>query len=191
MQFSEATARAAGLRIVRVTRYQVTTSHVLVRRTRVRGHKAGRSVYRTVRHRMPYTVTVRDDRLNPATRRARRRALSGAPGNQIRRTRLGHLRLSLRRRLRVRPASAHRRRRASPTAHRSRNVFRRQSRPQRRALRGAPARNAARLFAHLLVPYQTRRAVAGVCIKTTRRLSANWPKIIRIRSIRSAAPSIA
>ncbi len=65
MQFSEATARAAGLRIVRVTRYQVTTSHVLVRRTRTRGHKAGRSVYRTVRHKMPYTVTVRDDRLNP------------------------------------------------------------------------------------------------------------------------------
>jgi hypothetical protein len=65
MQFSEATARAAGLRIVRVTRYQVTTSHVLVRRTRARGHRAGRSIYRTVRHRMPYTVTVRDDRLNP------------------------------------------------------------------------------------------------------------------------------
>jgi hypothetical protein len=43
MQFSEATARAAGLRIVRVTRRK----------------------YRTGRHTMPYTVTVRDDRLNP------------------------------------------------------------------------------------------------------------------------------
>lgn len=60
MQFSEATARAAGLRIVRSTHYQVTTSHVLVRRK-----KSGKSVYRTVRHKMPYTVTVRDDRLNP------------------------------------------------------------------------------------------------------------------------------
>lgn len=59
MQFSEATARAAGLRIVRVTRFQVTTSHELVRR------KRGKSVYRTVRHKMPYTITVRDDRLNP------------------------------------------------------------------------------------------------------------------------------
>ncbi|HEX5226863.1 MAG TPA: transglycosylase SLT domain-containing protein [Bryobacteraceae bacterium] len=60
MQFSEATARAAGLRIVRTTRYQVTTSHELVRRK-----KSGKSVYRTVRHKMPYSVTVRDDRLNP------------------------------------------------------------------------------------------------------------------------------
>jgi hypothetical protein len=59
MQFSEATARAAGLRIVRTTKFQVTTSHELVRR------KNGKSVYRTVRHKMPYTVTVRDDRLNP------------------------------------------------------------------------------------------------------------------------------
>ena len=59
MQFSEATARAAGLRVVRTTRFQVTTSHELVRR------KRGRSVYRTVRHKMPYTLTVRDDRLNP------------------------------------------------------------------------------------------------------------------------------
>ncbi len=59
MQFSEATARAAGLRIVRVTRFKTTTS-----RQRVRS-KSGRSVYRTVRHKTPYTVTVRDDRLNP------------------------------------------------------------------------------------------------------------------------------
>ena len=59
MQFSEATARAAGLRIVRVTRFQTTASHQLVRR------KRGKSVYRTIRHKMPYTVTVRDDRMNP------------------------------------------------------------------------------------------------------------------------------
>jgi hypothetical protein len=63
MQFSEATARAAGLRIVRTTRFQVTTSHELAPpRT---GKKPGRSVYRTVHHKMPYTQTVRDDRLNP------------------------------------------------------------------------------------------------------------------------------
>jgi Transglycosylase SLT domain len=59
MQFSEATARAAGLRVVRTTRFRVTTTHALVRQ------KRGRAVYRTVRHKMPYTVTVRDERLNP------------------------------------------------------------------------------------------------------------------------------
>jgi hypothetical protein len=63
MQFSEATARAAGLRVVRVTRFQVTTSHQLVRRRP--SQKPGPSVYRTVQHKVPYTVTVRDDRLNP------------------------------------------------------------------------------------------------------------------------------
>jgi hypothetical protein len=60
MQFSEATARAAGLRVVRVTRFQVTTSHELVRR-----RPGQKPTYRTVRHKTPYTVTVRDDRLNP------------------------------------------------------------------------------------------------------------------------------
>jgi Transglycosylase SLT domain len=59
MQFSEATARAAGLRIVRVTRFRYTTERKLVRR------KRGRPVYRRIRHRTPYTVTVRDDRLKP------------------------------------------------------------------------------------------------------------------------------
>jgi soluble lytic murein transglycosylase-like protein len=59
MQFSEATARAAGLRIVRVTRFKMVTS-----RQRVR-NKSGQLVYRTVRHKTPYTVTLRDDRLNP------------------------------------------------------------------------------------------------------------------------------
>jgi Transglycosylase SLT domain len=63
MQFSEATARAAGLRIVRTTRFQLITTHELVRRRP--GQPAGRSVYRTVHHKTPYTVTVRDDRLNP------------------------------------------------------------------------------------------------------------------------------
>ncbi|HYL78247.1 MAG TPA: transglycosylase SLT domain-containing protein [Bryobacteraceae bacterium] len=59
MQFSEATARAAGLRVVRLTRFKMTTERKLVRR------KSGRPVYKVVRHRTPYTVTVRDDRLNP------------------------------------------------------------------------------------------------------------------------------
>lgn len=59
MQFSESTARAAGLRVVRVTRY-----HVKVSRQRVRT-KRGRYVTRRVRTRIPYTVVVRDDRLYP------------------------------------------------------------------------------------------------------------------------------
>ncbi|HEV2690278.1 MAG TPA: transglycosylase SLT domain-containing protein, partial [Bryobacteraceae bacterium] len=59
MQFSEATARAAGLRVVRLTRFKVTTERKLA------GRKAGKPVYKIVRHRTPYTVTLRDDRLNP------------------------------------------------------------------------------------------------------------------------------
>ena len=59
MQFSEATARAAGLRVVRITRFKITTERKLVRR------KNQKPVYRMVRHSVPYTVTVRDDRLNP------------------------------------------------------------------------------------------------------------------------------
>jgi hypothetical protein len=59
MQFSEATARAAGLRVVRVTRFKIVSE-----RKRVK-NKAGGQVYRTVRRKIPYTVTVRDDRLNP------------------------------------------------------------------------------------------------------------------------------
>jgi Transglycosylase SLT domain len=59
MQFSEATARAAGLRVVRSTLFKITTERKLVRR------KNSKPVYRTIRHRTPYTVMVRDDRLNP------------------------------------------------------------------------------------------------------------------------------
>ena len=59
MQFSEATARAAGLRVVRVTRFHVISERKLVRR------KGAKPVYRVVRHRTPYTITVRDDRMNP------------------------------------------------------------------------------------------------------------------------------
>ncbi len=59
MQFSEATARAAGLRVVRVTKFKITSERVLTPR------KTGKPTYRTIRHRTPYTVTMRDDRLNP------------------------------------------------------------------------------------------------------------------------------
>lgn len=59
MQFSEATARAAGLRVIRVTRFKIISERKLVRT------KTGKPVYRTVRRRIPYTVTVRDDRLDP------------------------------------------------------------------------------------------------------------------------------
>ncbi|HYL39136.1 MAG TPA: transglycosylase SLT domain-containing protein [Bryobacteraceae bacterium] len=59
MQFSEATAREAGLRVVRVTRFKTISERKLVR------NKSGRPVYRNVRRKIPYTVTVRDDRLNP------------------------------------------------------------------------------------------------------------------------------
>ncbi len=59
MQFSEATARAAGLKIVRVTRYRTTTVTQQVR------NKSGKLVTRKVRSKVPYTVTVRDDRFVP------------------------------------------------------------------------------------------------------------------------------
>ena len=54
MQISEATARSMGLRVVRSTRYKTGTQTRTVRGKR-----------RTVRTRVPYTVTVRDDRLTP------------------------------------------------------------------------------------------------------------------------------
>jgi len=59
MQFSEATGRAAGLKIVRVTRYRT----VVTKRTVV--NKRGKSVTRKVRTKTPYVVTVRDERLKP------------------------------------------------------------------------------------------------------------------------------
>jgi hypothetical protein len=59
MQFSEATARTAGLRIVRVTKFKTSSERKLVR------SGGGKPVYKIIRHRMPYTVTLRDDRLNP------------------------------------------------------------------------------------------------------------------------------
>jgi hypothetical protein len=59
MQFSEATARSAGLSIIRATRYRLTTDKTLVRR------KGKKPLYKTVQHKVPYTVILRDDRLLP------------------------------------------------------------------------------------------------------------------------------
>jgi hypothetical protein len=59
MQFSEATARAAGLRVVRATQYRTVQE-----RRRVRTG-SGKTVYRTVRRKIPYKVVLRDDRLKP------------------------------------------------------------------------------------------------------------------------------
>ena len=59
MQFSEATARSAGLRVARVTKFRVTTERKLVR------NKSGKATYRTVKRKVPYTTTVRDDRMSP------------------------------------------------------------------------------------------------------------------------------
>ncbi|HXS95493.1 MAG TPA: transglycosylase SLT domain-containing protein [Candidatus Limnocylindrales bacterium] len=59
MQIAGATAREMGLRVVQSTRYHVSKERVHVSGT---GKKAR---YRTITHRTPYTVTVRDDRLSP------------------------------------------------------------------------------------------------------------------------------
>jgi hypothetical protein len=60
MQISAATAKTMGLRIVYVTKYKITTE------TRTTKNKRGRTVTRKVRVKTPYTVLVRDDRMNPA-----------------------------------------------------------------------------------------------------------------------------
>jgi hypothetical protein len=59
MQFSQGTARVAGLRIVRARRYRTVRQRVAVRRK-------GKTTYRTVVRRRPYTVVIRDDRLVPS-----------------------------------------------------------------------------------------------------------------------------
>jgi hypothetical protein len=59
MQISAATAHTMGLRVLVATRYRVSREKVLVSS---RGRKPK---YRTVTHKTPYTVTVRDDRMAP------------------------------------------------------------------------------------------------------------------------------
>jgi hypothetical protein len=59
MQISGATARAMGLKVLQATRYKITREKVPVKAA---GKKAR---FKTVTHKTPYTVTVRDDRLIP------------------------------------------------------------------------------------------------------------------------------
>jgi Transglycosylase SLT domain len=59
MQISVATARRMGLRISYAVRHRTTKTRTVVR------NKHGRLVHRTVRHRIAYSVLVRDDRLRP------------------------------------------------------------------------------------------------------------------------------
>lgn len=59
MQISAATARSMGLRVVVSTRYKVTREKVAVKTA------GGKPKYKTVAHKTPYVVTVRDDRLAP------------------------------------------------------------------------------------------------------------------------------
>ena len=59
MQVSEATARVMGLNVTHATRYRVTRERVQVK------SKSKKPKFKTVTRKDPYTVTVRDDRLNP------------------------------------------------------------------------------------------------------------------------------
>jgi hypothetical protein len=61
MQISEATARTMGLKVVRATRYKITREKVLVKSK----SKSKKPRYRTVSHKTPYQVTLRDDRMVP------------------------------------------------------------------------------------------------------------------------------
>jgi hypothetical protein len=60
MQISGATARSMGLRVVSAKRYRVTKERVLIP---AKGKR--KAQYRTVTRKVPYTVTVRDERLMP------------------------------------------------------------------------------------------------------------------------------
>jgi len=61
MQITEPTARDMGLSIVRATRYKVTKERVLVKSKK----KGTKPKYKTVTHKEPYTLLVRDDRMVP------------------------------------------------------------------------------------------------------------------------------
>jgi hypothetical protein len=58
MQFSQATARANGLKVVFATRYRTTSE-------RKKSTVNGKAVTRVITHKTPYEVIVRDDRLTP------------------------------------------------------------------------------------------------------------------------------
>src|SRR5581483_5450197 len=59
MQISHGTARAMGLRVTRTVRYRIVKEKVQVR------NKKRKLVTKTVRHKIPYTVFGRDERLMP------------------------------------------------------------------------------------------------------------------------------
>jgi hypothetical protein len=59
MQIADATAHDMGLKIVRATRYKISYEKVAVK------SKSRKLRYKTVTHKEPYSVTVRDDRLVP------------------------------------------------------------------------------------------------------------------------------
>jgi len=59
MQISGATARSMGLRVAIATRYRVSKDRVLV------SAKGKKPRYKTIVHRTPYIVTLRDERLMP------------------------------------------------------------------------------------------------------------------------------
>jgi hypothetical protein len=58
MQISAATARSMGLRVITATRYKVSRERVAVK-------VKGKTRYRTITHRTPYVVSVRDERMQP------------------------------------------------------------------------------------------------------------------------------
>lgn len=59
MQISEATARTMGLRVTKATRYRTVRERVQVK------SKSKKPKYKTVKRKIPYTVTVRDERMVP------------------------------------------------------------------------------------------------------------------------------
>ncbi len=59
MQISLATARGMGLRVTTATRYKITREKVAV------SAKGVKARYKTVTHKTPYVVTLRDDRMAP------------------------------------------------------------------------------------------------------------------------------
>jgi hypothetical protein len=85
-----------GLRIEYATRHRVTKTKTAAR------NKHGKLVYRTVRHKETYTAMVRDDRLKPDKAIPAAAPVPGRNGATLRRPRLGHLGLPLRRGLRGR-----------------------------------------------------------------------------------------
>jgi hypothetical protein len=61
MQIADATAHDMGLSIVYATKYKITHEKVLIKSK----NKSTKPKYKTVTHKEPYTVLVRDDRLIP------------------------------------------------------------------------------------------------------------------------------